>query len=303
MTASPSTSPSTTETTLELIAALLRKAEHTDNEHEQDAFFTRAQTLATRNSIDLAVARSHTAKAQQREQVEERVIRIGTKGSQSLAAYVQLFLAIGRANDLQFLIARDSTKVYAHGFPSDIEVTEALYSSLVLQMVASAETFLKKGTYKAEQVWTPGRYKKVRSGSYYGFDEEWVEGTSKPVHGKVARRSFYQGFTSRIAARLREAQQAAEDAAEAEDALQATDVRSTASSTESTGKTLSSTALVIIEKKAEVTAWHAAEVKRQKIRGSYRGGRSTGSSRSSRQAGDTAGRSASLSSPSRGIGA
>ena len=44
------------------IAALLRQAEGTDNPHEAEAFMTAAQRLATATSIDLAVARSHTAK-------------------------------------------------------------------------------------------------------------------------------------------------------------------------------------------------------------------------------------------------
>ena len=43
------------------IAALLRQAEGTDNAHEAEAFMAAAQRLATATSIDLAVARSHSA--------------------------------------------------------------------------------------------------------------------------------------------------------------------------------------------------------------------------------------------------
>ena len=43
------------------IAALLRQAEGTDNPHEAEAFMTAAQRLATATSIDLAVARAHSA--------------------------------------------------------------------------------------------------------------------------------------------------------------------------------------------------------------------------------------------------
>ena len=43
------------------IAALLRQAEGTDNAHEAEAFMAAAQRLATATSIDLALARSHSA--------------------------------------------------------------------------------------------------------------------------------------------------------------------------------------------------------------------------------------------------
>jgi len=46
---------------LERIAALLRQAENTDNPHEAEAFMSAAQRLATTTSIDLAVARAHSA--------------------------------------------------------------------------------------------------------------------------------------------------------------------------------------------------------------------------------------------------
>ena len=59
----------------------------------------------------------------------------GESGKRGLRTYVQLFLAIGRANNLTCDIARDSTRVYAYGFESDIEAVEALYASLVVQMV------------------------------------------------------------------------------------------------------------------------------------------------------------------------
>jgi hypothetical protein len=47
--------------TLARIAALLRQADGTDNAHQAEAFMAAAQRLATATSIDLAVARSHSA--------------------------------------------------------------------------------------------------------------------------------------------------------------------------------------------------------------------------------------------------
>ncbi|MSW43807.1 MAG: DUF2786 domain-containing protein, partial [Actinobacteria bacterium] len=62
---------------IDRIAALLAKAERTDNAEEADAYLMKAQSLATAASIDLAMARSRTAKKEQREQPEMRTIVIG----------------------------------------------------------------------------------------------------------------------------------------------------------------------------------------------------------------------------------
>ncbi|OOK71355.1 hypothetical protein BZL29_5942 [Mycobacterium kansasii] len=62
------------------IAALLRQAEGTDNPHEADAFMAAAQRLATAASIDLAVARSHSATRSAAQSPTQRTITIGTAG-------------------------------------------------------------------------------------------------------------------------------------------------------------------------------------------------------------------------------
>lgn len=273
---------------LALIAALLRKAEGTNNEHEADAFLTRAQTLATRHSIDLAVARAHTAKQEAREQVEERAIRIGEKGKHGLAKYVRLFLNIAEVNDIKCLISHDSTTVYAMGFPSDIELAQTLYASLLVQMVQAGDAYIKSGEYKKETIVVPGRFRYTGRRDAWGWrEEEWVDAQVKPVDGRVARRSFYDGFTARVTQRLRDARNEAVAAAEAEAAPSSV-------TDEHSGKALSSTALVLREKKAEVDLFYAEKAKR--ARGSWKGGRgSAGSSSSARNAGDRAGRSARLS--------
>src|SRR5947208_987521 len=124
-----------TDKYLTKIAALLRKAETTDNEHEAEAFLQAAQRLATQSSIDLAVARAHTSEREKRAVPTQRTIPIGESGKRGLRTFVQLFLEIGRANNVTCDIARDSSVVYAYGFDTDIDAAEALYSSLVVQMV------------------------------------------------------------------------------------------------------------------------------------------------------------------------
>lgn len=133
---------------LSRIAALLRQAEGTDNAHEADAFMTAAQRLATAASIDLAVARSHSASRSAAATPTQRTITIGTAGSRGLRTYVQLFVLIASANDVRCDIASNSTFVYAYGFAEDIDATHALYASLVVQMVRASDTYLASGAHK-----------------------------------------------------------------------------------------------------------------------------------------------------------
>lgn len=130
------------------IAALLRQAEGTDNTHEAEAFMAAAQRLATATSIDLAVARSHSASRTTAQQPTQRTITIGEPGSRGLRTYVQLFAVIADANDVRCDVASNSTFVYAYGFPEDIDATHALYASLVVQMVRSCDAYLATGAHK-----------------------------------------------------------------------------------------------------------------------------------------------------------
>ena len=110
------------------IAALLRQAEGTDNQHEADAFMAAAQRLATATSIDLAVARAHSDKRTQTQAPVQRTITIGNAGTRGLRTYVQLFTVIALANDVKCDVASNSTFVYAYGFAEDIDAC-LLYTS------------------------------------------------------------------------------------------------------------------------------------------------------------------------------
>ena len=70
------------------IAALLRQAEGTDNQHEADAFMAAAQRLATATSIDLAVARSHSDKRTKAQMPVQHTITIGNPGTRGMRTYV-----------------------------------------------------------------------------------------------------------------------------------------------------------------------------------------------------------------------
>lgn len=156
------------------IAALLRQAEGTDNVHEAEAFMAAAQRLATATSIDLAVARAHSATRSAASVPTQRTITIGEPGSRGLRTYVQLFAVIAAANDVRCDVASNSTYVYAYGFTEDIDATHALYASLVVQMVRACDGYLSTGAHR-------------------------------PTPTITARLNFQLAFGSRIARRLSEA--------------------------------------------------------------------------------------------------
>jgi hypothetical protein len=244
------------------LAALLRQAESTSNEHEAEAFMAAAQRLATATSIDLAVARAHSARKERRAAPIAKRIEIGPPGKRALRTYVQLFLAIARANDLTCDLAGNSTYVIAYGFETDIEVAEALYASLVVQMVRSSDAYLRSGTYRRESNWVEER----------GRDGRWRK-VRKPVHGITARISFQTAFARRIGERLADARE-----------------QTTAEVLQAAETTSSGTALVLQEKALEISDFYS---RTSTARGAWRGWEGSGRSstlaeRAGRRAADAA---------------
>jgi hypothetical protein len=258
--------------TLTRIAALLRQAEGTYNEHEADAFLQAAQRLATAASIDLAVARAHTAKQETRAVPVQKAIRIGVAGTRGLRTYVELFLAISRANDITCDIAANSATVYCYGFSGDISTCEALYASLAVQMVRASDAYIKSGAYRSEIV---GRM--VTRREYWGIERDWVEA---PVRAATARINFQQAYAHRIGERLKEAgEQARADAVAAEGVAEA-----------ETGST--STELALRGKELELRDFYKST---SRARGTWKGIRAqAGHSSHARIAGDRAARRARL---------
>lgn len=277
---------------LDKLSKLLNKAENTDSAEEAEALMAKAQMLATTHSIDLARARQHTAKKEQREQPVQKWITIGESRKGNLANYCELFLAVAAANDITCDLANNNTFVIAYGMPSDIEVAQVLYASLLFQMVEAANAWLKTGEYKKEQV-----YRRVTKRDSWGT---YKTSELAPMHGKTARANFYQAFTQRVALRLararREAietlQRAAEEAAalEAEDNLDGYE-----DATDGAPKpkpTFAGDPLPVLRSKAiEVRDFHQ---QKSRAKGSWKGSSRSSYSASASNAGDSAGRSARL---------
>ncbi|MBF6193615.1 DUF2786 domain-containing protein [Nocardia implantans] len=246
------------------IGGLLRKAESTDNEHEAEAFLAAAQRLATKSSIDLAVARAHIAGRERRPTPVQRIIPIGEPGKRGLRTYVQLFVAIAAANDVRCDVARTSTQVYAYGFDSDIDTCEALYASLLVQMVRASDQYIKSGAYRSATV------EKIVVEKRWG--RQVRRRVQAPVAGVTARLNFQMAFAARIGRRLSEVKAEVEAEVVPGDADAA------------------GTALALRNKEIELTDFYA---KTSEARGTWRGPQaSAGHSAAARAAGDRAGRAA-----------
>lgn len=234
------------ESTLEKIAKLLRQGERATNPHERDAFLARAQRLASAASVALAVARAHGEGAEAREEPTVTRVSIGTRGQRGLARYVRLLLNIAAANDVECTIQHGSVAVNLHGFPSDLATTQALYESLMVQMVAEFEAYRASEVVTEEWIWSE-RFQ----------DYEW----KKPA--TLSRRlAFYEAFGVRVGSRLQEARRAAIAEATRREARQAGGLRSSAV-----------TEVAIRRKEIEVHDFFAARLRAQGITTSWRGDR------------------------------
>jgi hypothetical protein len=256
----------------EKIAKLLNQAENAGTEAEAAVFMQKAQEMATLYSIDLAKAR-HITVAKEKTVPVQRTITLGVRGTRGLNTLVELFRGIAAANDVTMNIAHNSTYVIAFGFAEDIDVAEALFASLSVQMASAAAEYRKTDDWKNETVYRPGHYRKPTKAEiaegYSYWRSVWEDGEYKPVSWLAARLDFQEGFARRVGSRLFDAKMAAESAAESADMAAAADVA--AIDAGSTG-----TALVLVEKREAIADFYK---KHSTARGSYKGSRQVSSSR------------------------
>ena len=252
------------------IGNLLRQAEGTDNEHEAETFTQAAQRLATAASIDLEVARQAAANRDSAATPTLTQIHLGERGKRGLKTFAQLFVEIAKANDVQVDIAHNSTYVVAYGYSTDIRVVEALYASLVVQMAAAGDAYIKVGEWRNHSI-----NRRVRRRSY-GRMETVVE--RGPLSAVTARIQFHTAFAYTVGQRLAEAREAA--------------INDSNSATEAAG---TSTALVLKGKEVAVQDFYK---RTSSARGTWNSGRANAYSDHAHRAGARAGSSATLSSSS-----
>lgn len=270
---------------LDKIAKILNQAENAGTEEEAAVFTEKAQELATLYGVDLAKARFAT-KSKEKTTPIQKTVHIG-RGIKGLKTLADLFYAVARANDVKCLFAPNGSRVYAYGFAEDIDVSEAIYASLLTQQAKALEAFKRSGEWMDEKVWIEGY------GQYVDEDGrpttrrenpwaewEWVEGKWKPQTWRTARLSFQEAYARRIGLRLREAKESQEESMVKEE------VNDTTLAFGALEDTDCSTALAVIEKKRAVSEFFDPHQKR--ARGTYEGGHSGASSNSGRTAGRAA---------------
>lgn len=143
------------ERILDKIGKLLAQAEGTSNEHEADAFVSRAQELATTYAVDLELARARQASRRLKgsdEAFEQRKVLIGERGRRGNRHLVLLYVVVAQANDVLVNVAHDSTFVLGFGYAEDLEVVERLWASLATQMASAAARRLRAGEHRAAGV-------------------------------------------------------------------------------------------------------------------------------------------------------
>lgn len=252
---------------MDRIGALLAKAESTDSTHEAEALVAKAQQVATLHAVDLATARQRAQRRNRREAVGQRKRIVGRRGEVGLRHRVLLYVQIAHVNDVTVDVARDSTYVLSFGFPSDLEVVDALYGSLATQMTAAANAAIARGEHKEDLYW---------SDAAGGWRSD----------ARVFRSAFHDGFITAVAERLSQARSAALAGSRPA-------ANGNAPAQQSAGE------LVLVAKAAEVAAYHAST---SDARGTWRGASRPGApwSPGAHRAGDNAGRAARLSAQ-RGI--
>lgn len=192
----------------ELVGKLLAQAEGAGTEAESEIFMAKAQKLATQYSVDLALAR-HATEVKHRTVPVTRRVTLGERGTRGLNTLVELITNIGTAQGVQSTIAHNSTFVNFFGFAEDIDITEALFASLAVQMVKASEEFKATGEWKQDTTYRPGRYRYVDyetgkpcSRHNYRAEQEWVDGGYKPINWLSARLDFQQAFAVKVGHRL-----------------------------------------------------------------------------------------------------
>lgn len=165
---------------LKVIRALLAKAEGTTFDAEADAFTAKAQKLMTRYSLDAAVLAAGAGEAGRAAGVESRRVHVDSPYADEKAMFLGIIATVNGARSVWAPHVGFSTVT---GFPVDLQLTEVLFTSLLVQ-----------ATHSSAEATTHDR--RLRTPSF--------------------RRAFLVAFADRVGERLQMTKQAAALAAEVE---------------------------------------------------------------------------------------
>ncbi|MDQ3108241.1 MAG: DUF2786 domain-containing protein, partial [Actinomycetota bacterium] len=118
------------ERILTRVRALLAKAESTEFEPEAEALTEKAQELMARYAIDAALLSGTATAGAAGEQPVSRGVLIHDPYAKGKAT---LLSNVGRANRCQTVWSKDFGHCTGFGFPTDLAVTDILFTSLVAQ--------------------------------------------------------------------------------------------------------------------------------------------------------------------------
>lgn len=194
---------------LDKVSKLLAQAENAGTPEEAETFMAKVQKLASINNIDLAVARMHQAKRTRVQDPEERRFQVNPYNRRhNRKHFLELAMAICDVNDVKYLIGGNERALFCVGFPSDLDVVEALFAHLSVQMVTECDEALARGdnreirrvakTEKEEIAWDDRDWGGWSGKQYYDNnpdDDVWrsTSDTDESYQGKIAEaRAEYE---------------------------------------------------------------------------------------------------------------
>ncbi len=160
----PSSGDGVSRRTLDRIRGLLAKAESTTFPEEAETYTAKAQELMTRHSIDAALIDAAT-----RSSTSPAGVRIAVDAPYEMSKSI-LLDEVARANRCRSVWSKALAVCTVFGFPTDLELVELLYTSLLVQATTAMT----------------------------------AEGSRKDRHGRSSTRSFRQAFLTAYATRIGE---------------------------------------------------------------------------------------------------
>ena len=259
------------------ISKLLRTAEHPmSNPAEAASAMAAAQKLARKHAVDLAVARHLGQADEQVDVLEARVIEVGEYRAAANGVKLRLFHVLSDANMVTYHYRTNKTSLTALGYSTDIDATVDMWTVLCETMLRQADEYLSGND------WRDG---KVVVARWWDVAEHEYKTETKPITKRQARLDFYDGFYMAITSRMwdveREQRAQMDEVAEGIEGM--------------TGAELSTTALALRERKAQVDEFRDREFRAAGVRSA--GGSKVRSTTTGPacEAGRSAGRTASLS--------